>query len=71
MSGNEALNAIKGAIKEIDFQVFMIILIFGYLMISGQAKPTAAFVVGAYMYFQTTPIYSQFVGYFNTWKSSL
>lgn len=71
MSGNEAVNAIKGAIKEINFEVFMILLIFGYLMISGQAKPTAAFVVGAYMYFQTTQIYTQFVGYFDRWKNSL
>jgi hypothetical protein len=70
-SENEFLTTVKGFIKEIDFGLFMIVVISAYLMISGQAKPTAAFVVGAYMYFQQSSAYGQFTGYFERWKASL
>jgi hypothetical protein len=59
-------SATKDFIKSIDFGVFMIVLISIYLLISGQAKPGAAIMVGAYMYFQTTKYYEQLSNWFET-----
>ena len=65
-------SATKDFIKNIDFQVFMIVIISIYLLISGQAKPGAAIMVGAYMYFQTTTYYEKLANWFeNTFKSKL
>lgn len=64
-------DAIKDFIRNIDFGVFMIVLIFAYLMLSGQAKPTAAFVVAAYMYFQQSSVYPQVKNAFERMKAKL
>lgn len=64
--------ATKDFIKNIDFQVFMIVIISIYLLISGQAKPGAAVMIGAYMYFQTTTYHTKLANWFeNTLKPKL
>ena len=71
-AADDIKSATKDFIKGIDFGVFMIVLISIYLLISGQAKPGAAIMVGAYMYFQTTTYYSKLANWFeSTFKAKL